>query len=145
LNNLRMARSYLSQAEERLFHAEMALKRSKYAYCIRQCQETVELSLKGVLRAVGIEPPKWHDVGPILRREKERFPEWFKEKIDILSHISRSLRREREASMYGDEELMIPPDELYTEYDAREALKEAKLVFEICDRLYRELTDKRIQ
>ena len=53
-----MAKSYVKQAEERLYHAKEALKRGNYPYVVRQCQEAVELLLKAALRLVGIEPPK---------------------------------------------------------------------------------------
>ncbi len=84
---------------------------------------------------MGIEPPKWHDVGHILRREKDRFPKWFQDKIPELAYISILLRREREASMYGDEELGLPPDELYTRYDAEQALRHAEIVFKVVEKL----------
>ena len=135
MNNIQMARSYLRQAEERLKHAKEALNDGNYAYVIRQSQEAVELSLKASLRIVGIEPPKFHDVGPILRRNSEYFPGWFRAKIDKIAHISRVLRREREPSMYGDEELALPPDELYTFEDAKTALDGCVLVFNNCKKL----------
>jgi len=134
-----MARSYLSQAEIRIRMAEIAFERQNYPYVVRQSQEAVELSLKAALRLIGIEPPRWHDVGPILRRFRERFPEWFRNHIEELAFISRQLRREREPSMYGDEELGIPPNELYTRYDAQIALNWARRVYELCRRLYNEL------
>lgn len=69
MDNISMARSYIRQAEERIRHAREALERESYPYVVRQCQEAVELLLKASLRLVGIEPPKWHDVGPVLKRE----------------------------------------------------------------------------
>ena len=99
----------------------------------------MELLLKASLRLVGIEPPKWHDVGPILRREAERFSQWFKEKIPRLTRISRRLHREREPSMYGDEEAGIPPEEIYDREDAAEALQWAREVAETMLRLHNEL------
>lgn len=138
MNNLEMARSYLRQAEERVKHAEEALRTGNYAFTIRQSQEAVELSLKGALRLVGIEPPKWHDVGPVLKRERGLFPEWFKERIDETASISRRLRREREPSMYGDEETGAPPDQLYSLMDAEEALQSSKTVLKLCLRLIEE-------
>jgi HEPN domain-containing protein len=137
LNNIDMAKSYLRQAEERVRHAEEALETGNYAYTIRQSQEAVELALKGVLRLVAIEPPKWHDVGPILKKHREIFPEWFKAEIDKLASISRKLRREREPSMYGDEETGTPPDQLYSRIDAEEALEYAKSVLDLCVKLLR--------
>ncbi|MEM1681019.1 MAG: HEPN domain-containing protein [Sulfolobales archaeon] len=131
MNNVSMAQSYLRQAEERIRHAKEALEGGNYPYVIRQCQESVELLLKAALRLVGVEVPKWHDVGPVLRREAQRFPEWFQVEIPVLARISRKLRREREPSMYGDEESGIPPDELYDRFDAEEALNYASNVYSI--------------
>ncbi len=138
MNNLSMARSYMKQAEERIRHAAEALERGNYPYVVRQCQEAVELTLKAALRLVGVEPPKWHDVGPVLRREADMFPDWFKAKIPLLARISRKLRREREPSLYGDEEGGIPPDELYDLEDAKEAIREAEEVYESVRRLMEE-------
>jgi len=140
-----MAKSYIRQALERLRHAEEALTAGNYPYVVRQCQEAVELLLKAALRLVGVEPPKWHDVGPILRREAHRFPEWFREKIPWLARISRRLRREREPAMYGDEELGIPPEELYDRDDAVEALTWARAVADLVLELYSEVVGERPQ
>jgi len=125
---LEYAKSYVEEAERRIRVAEEAVREGAYAYCIRQCQEAVELLLKASLRLVGIEPPKLHDVGPVLLEFKDRFPEWFRGRIDELAAISRWLRREREPSMYGDEELGIPPTRLYTRPYAVKALEAAMTV-----------------
>ncbi|MDK2796405.1 MAG: hypothetical protein PWQ58_1604 [Archaeoglobaceae archaeon] len=116
-------------------HAKEALNDRNYAYVIRQSQKAVELSLKAALRIVGIEPPKLHDVGPILRKNSALFPEWFREQIDKMALISRVLRRERELSMYGDEELDLPPDELYTIEDAKMAIEGCEFVLKNCKKL----------
>lgn len=129
-----MADSHLLEAEVRLKTAKNALKDGYYAFAIRQSQECVELALKGALRCVCVEPPKWHDVGIVLRREESKFPDWFKEHIDELASISRELRRERETSVYGDEELGIPAEEIYTEVDANKAVDGADFVFNLCKR-----------
>ena len=75
-----MVKSYLRQAEDRLETATKALEKGNYPYAVRQSQECVELALKATLRIVGIEPPKWHDVSPIIKREANRFPEWYRQK-----------------------------------------------------------------
>jgi len=131
LNNISMARSYLRQAEERVKHAGEALRSGNYLYVMRQSQEAVELSLKASLRLVGIEPPKWHDVGPVLMQDADRFPKWFREKVPRMSF--RKLRRE--PSMYGDEETGLPPEQLYTVEDAEEALSFAGEVYDLCRKL----------
>jgi HEPN domain-containing protein len=138
LDSYELARSNVRQAEDRLTTARIALERGNYPYAVRQAQECVELSLKACLRLVGIEPPKWHDVGPIIRRERENFPEWFKEHVERIVSISRSLRKERELAMYGDEESKIPPEELYTRFDAEKAMEDAGFVLEIARRLLKE-------
>ncbi len=135
MNSKEMAESYLMEGEIRLKTARSALEDGHFAYAVRQSQESVEMALKGALRYVGIEPPKWHDVGIILRKEVQKFPEWFTENLDRLTLISRELRREREPSMYGDSDLNLPPQELYTEFDAQEAIKKADFVMGLCKRL----------
>ncbi|MEM2020995.1 MAG: HEPN domain-containing protein [Zestosphaera sp.] len=138
MNSIELAKSNLKQSEERLKHAREALETGNYPYVVRQCQEAVELALKAALRLAGIEPPKWHDVGPLLRRERARFPQWFQELIDYLASISRSLRKERELALYGDEEIGVPPEELYIRRDAVQALEDASKVVEVVTRLLNE-------
>ena len=142
MNNIVLAKSNLRQAWVRLKHAEEELESGDYPYIVRQCQEAVELSLKAALRLVGVEPPKWHDPGPVLRRERNRFPEWFREHIDEFASISRSLRKERELAMNSDEETDIPAEELYTRYDAEQALNMAKKVLEHVEKLLQEIVAK---
>ncbi len=139
MNNIELAQAYIEEARRRIRTAEQAFSEKAYAYCIRQCQEAVELLLKAALRLVGIEPPKWHDVGPVLVKFQDKFPEWFRQAIPELAAISRWLRREREPSMYGDEELGIPPTQLYTEPYAKKALDGARFVYEHVKKLFDEL------
>ncbi len=138
MSNLEYAKSYVEEAERRIRVAEGAVNEGAYAYCIRQCQEAVELLLKASLRLVGIEPPKLRDVGPVLLEFKDRFPEWFKERVDELAATSRWLRREREPSMYGDEELGLPPTRLYTRPYALKALEAVRTVHGCVKRLLEE-------
>ncbi|QIW22758.1 HEPN domain-containing protein [Sulfolobus sp. S-194] len=135
MNNDNLAKSYVRQAEERIKHAKEAFNEGNYPYTVRQCQEAVELLLKASLRYVGIEPPKLHDVGYILKREKNRFPQWFQEKIDELAYYSRVLRNEREPAMYGDEETGASPEELYSKFDAESAIKMCDSVYEYVKKL----------
>jgi len=43
----------MEEALRRIKTARLALEEGGLAYCIRQCQEAVELSLKAALRMVG--------------------------------------------------------------------------------------------
>ncbi len=135
---MEMAKSGLRQAGVRVESAEGALVKGEYPYVVRQSQEAVELALKSVLRLVGIEPPKWHDFGPILKEHKDRFPHWFAENIEEMASISRELRHEREPSMYGDEETSTPPYKLYSRKDAEKALTNTRKVLELCEKLLAE-------
>ena len=124
-NSLRRARIVLQEAE--------ALSAAgHWNLCVRRSQESVELALKGALAWAGIDVPKVHDVGPMLKANAGRFPAQFAEAIPRLASISRSLRAEREISFYGDPESGIAPEELYSADDALEALRNARFVIEQC-------------
>lgn len=130
MTNQEMAESYLAQAREILHEVEGAYDRGVWNLAVRRAQEVVELALKAALRLVGVEVPHIHDVGILLKDHREKFPEAFRGEIDRLASISRRLRREREASFYGDEEIGAPPQQLYVEADARTALEDARYVLE---------------
>ena len=100
---------------------------------VREAQELVELALKGMLRHVGIEPPKWHDVGQHLREFRGRFPESVSSEVERLAEISAWLRREREFSFYGDIDMI--PTEVYGERDARRAVEDARWVVSMARRV----------
>jgi HEPN domain-containing protein len=74
-------------------------------------------------------------VGIILIENRERFPEWFQKEIEEMASVSRWLRREREPSMYGDEEMGLPPQRLYTRNYAEKAYVESSKVVDLVSRL----------
>jgi len=135
MKNDRMAKGYIEQAAKKLKQVERAVQDGWWPIAVRQSQECVEQSLKAALRFVGIEPPKWHNVGEILRRNKDRFPDWFAQEVEILNRISGRLRENRELSFYGDEEAGKTPDDLFGQADAGEAFEGAKKVYELCRRV----------
>jgi HEPN domain-containing protein len=83
---------------------------------VRESQEIVELALKGLLRASGVEPPRIHDVADVLLAERNRMPADLAPHVDRLAAISRALRRDRELAFYGAEDLT--PSTFYRETDA---------------------------
>jgi len=135
MTNEELARGYLRQARYRLGEVERALSDGEWAIAIRRSQECVEQALKAALRFVGLEPPKWHDVSEVLLRYPERFPPWFRERLDDLALISRRRKEHRELSFYGNEVEGIPPDALYTLEDAQQARDDAQVVYRLCHRL----------
>jgi len=66
MTNDSLSRSYLCKAQVRLGVLDLLVKKRAYWDVVREAQEPVELALKALLRHVGIEPPKWHDVSTIL-------------------------------------------------------------------------------
>lgn len=133
-----LARDYLERAKNRIIDASSALSRGAYPEVIRYSQECVELSLKAALRIIGVEYPRVHDVGDVLELHSNYFPKWFRENILKLRRISADLAQKRGPSLYGLERLGKAPSELFDDKDARDALDNAKHVYELCVRLLEE-------
>jgi HEPN domain-containing protein len=134
-----MGRLYVEEARGRVTLVRVALERGLWAATVREAQECVELFLKGALRLVAVEPARTHDVAEVLRRERVRFPEWFRSAIDRLAAISTEMAADRGPAFYGDEREELGPQELFDEADARRALQDAELVAQLCERLLSEL------
>jgi HEPN domain-containing protein len=100
MTNTALAKSFLEKAIKRMLVFPVLMGVDDFSDVVREAQETVELALKGMLRQVGIEPPKWHDVGPALLEFKDRFPDSVKNDLPRLAEISAWLREERELSFY---------------------------------------------
>ncbi len=141
MRSLRVAKSYLRQAKARLEDALDALQEENHPYAVRLSQECVELSLKAVLKAVGIEYPKIHEVSDLLSDIRDRFPDWFKTEIDFLRESSKLLFKKREPSLYGDEETLTPPNEVMDRKDAEDATNRAKKTYNLCKKLIIELEE----
>jgi HEPN domain-containing protein len=140
LNLLGLAASYMRQAEDRLRDAQGALRSGNHPYAVRLSQESVELSIKATLRAIGIEYPKRHEVSEILAEMKSRLPSWFVEEVPFIQKTSRSLFKKRELAFYGGEDTSLSPEEVISASDARLAVSSAKKVFSTCEKLLKELT-----
>ncbi len=126
MTNDDLAKSYLIKAEKRLKILGVLLQEEAYSDVVREAQEIVELCLKGLLRYVGIEPPKYHDVSPILIEHQEKFKTLSPEELEKVTKISKRLRKERELAFYGDIDFI--PTEEYTIEDANEAIEGANYV-----------------
>lgn len=126
MTNTDLAKSYIWKAETRLDALEALRKRENFSDVVREAQEVVELALKGMLRAVGVEPPKYHDVGSLLLEHGNRFADSVAKDLNRAAGISKRLRRERELAFYGDIDFI--PTEEYTETDARRAIDDAKWI-----------------
>jgi len=132
LTNREAAGRDIRRASIILDEARILQERAAWSLAVRRAQEAVEIALKGALRWAGIEVPRLHDVGFLLRQNPGRFPPEFTALVPRLASISRSLRAERERSFYGDEETGLPPEELYSEEDGDEAIQKAGFVLKAC-------------
>ena len=135
MRSIKVARAYLVQAKARLDDAEEALLDGNHPYTVRLSQECVELSLKAVLKAVGIEYPKAHEVSDIFTDIAGRFPDWFKAEIAFLTESSKLLFKKREPSLYGDEGALLSPNEVMSEEDAVDAASRAERAYHVCEKL----------
>ena len=72
MTNASLSRSYLKKATSRLKILPVLNGDGAYSDVVREAQEIVELALKGMLRQIGLEPPKWHDVGSLLVENQKR-------------------------------------------------------------------------
>ena len=129
MTNLTLAQSYLVKATKRLKILPVLLAEDAFSDVVREAQEIVELALKGMLRYVGVEPPKWHDVGGPLLEFSDRFSREIQEHLPRLADISHWLRKEREFSFYGDVDFV--PTQEYSREDALRAISDAEFVVRI--------------
>ena len=128
----RIGIAYIKDARTIAEEAKESLNKKHYHRTVRKCQESVELALKGLLRFVGIEYPKFHRVGAILQESSIRD----EAPVDVLkkvAEISDELAREREPAFYGTEEGTA--EELFTESDAGDALGMMRYVFDFVNEL----------
>lgn len=90
------------------------------------------------MRLYNIEYPKAHDVGYVLKEYMQLFPKWFRDKIPDIARISRDLSHNKGPAMYGNENSEIPPEELYDEQDAINAIKNTQFIYDLCYKLFKE-------
>ena len=126
MRNRAHAADYVGRAAARLRALDVLYEAGSWADVVRESQEIVELALKGLLRAVGVDPPRVHDVAEVLEAERGRLPPSLAGDVEQLAAASRALRRDRELAFEGAEDLV--PSEFYRERDADEARDAARLV-----------------
>ena len=129
MQNDSLVSDYLLRAGHRLAAVRVLMNLESWADVVRESQEIVEITLKALLRARRVEVPRIHDVSAVLEQNRDRLPDSIRDRIDELSAISRSLRRDRELAFYGSEDLT--PSHFYKRQDAETALAQASLVVEV--------------
>ena len=126
MRNRDLARDHLQRASARLRALDVLFEAESWADVVRESQEVVELALKGLLRAFGVDPPRIHDVADVLTAERARMPELLRPEIGRLADASRTLRRDRELAFDGAEDLT--PSDFYRRSDADTARNAARFV-----------------
>ena len=129
MRNRDLAADYITRAGWRVKALDVLFEGESWADVVRESQEVVELALKALLRACGIDPPRVHDVSDVLLDERDRLPAALHPEIDMLAAASRELRRDRELAFYGAEDLT--PSEFYVRADAERARTSARRVVEL--------------
>jgi len=129
MENRSLIQDYLTRCEHRLAAIQILLERKSWADVVRESQEVVELSLKALLMHCNIEVPRIHDVSQILIDHQMLLPKDLQKEIGRLSDISRQMRRDRELSFYGSQDLT--PSEFYKKKDADQALADASWLVDV--------------
>lgn len=130
----KLSQAYLDKAKVRLDALQFYKDRQAFSDVVREAQELVELLLKAVLRALGVEVPKIHDVGRVLEKYKDHLPRHLAEHLHEIRKISKRLRKERELSFYGAEDFI--PTEEYDAEDADEAIRDASFVYDVVSKTF---------
>ena len=103
MNLGRLAEDQLGRGESRLRDAERAYREQRWPDALRFSQEAVELALKALLRAMAVEVPKRHDVGPALQMVAATLPSEIRRRLPGMIDLSSELADRRALAMYGDE------------------------------------------
>lgn len=127
MKNDKSAKSHLTDAEIILEEACYSLQKGHYHRVIRKCQESTELAVKGIFRYLGLEYPKSHILGRVIKKELSRYGLFRKEELKRMANISDSLAFDREPAFYGSPD-GIPAGELFDQEDAEEAVEETRWI-----------------
>ena len=130
----KLAIDYLKKAKIRLEVLEVLYEKGDYPDVIGEAQEVVKLSLKAVLRLIGVEVPV-DDSDKILGKYEDLLPEELGQNLKKIATISKRLRKERELSFYGAEDFI--PLEEYTAEKALRAINDVKFVVNTIARAFK--------
>lgn len=101
--NVEMAKDYAFRAKRCLKEARLALDENDAASTIRRSQEALELIVKALLRLIGIEYPRSHDVSDVLLEWRDKLPRELKDRIEDLASLISELASIRGPAFYGYE------------------------------------------
>jgi HEPN domain-containing protein len=123
----RAALGLLEQLAVELARGEREFAAGRFGPACRAAYDVIEGAGKAARVAVGVEPPKWADVGPQLDEHRGRFAARVRGHVDTLIHSVRVAWEEREAGFESGVG-QARAEHLYDDYDARGALDTASRV-----------------
>ncbi len=129
MTNTDLSKDYIIRAGHRLEALEVLYIKESYPDVIREAQEILELTLKGYLRFIKIDPPKWHDVGQLLFENQSLLSDEVLKHLKLILELSKYLRKERENAFYGDDDLI--PLSSYTKDEALDVKNKTHFVYSI--------------
>lgn len=103
MNLQKLSRDQYARGQDRWRDAERAFQERRWPDTLRYSQEAVELVLKALLRALAVEAPKRHDVGPVLEQVGPDLPSILRRELPAIVELSAALADRRALAMYGDE------------------------------------------
>ncbi len=133
-NARNLAIDYLRRARLRVEAVSALIRVSDFADAVRESQETAELAVKAVLKLKGISYPRAHDVARLLRDPAVFGLLLDDAEVSEIERASKQLRRDRELSFYGDEDVV--PLDYYDADDADEALTALRRVLELVGKAF---------
>jgi len=119
------ALGFLSDAEIILEEANTSFERRRWHRVVRKCQEATELSVKALFKYLGLEYPKSHILGRLIKKEIGRHKLFENEELNKIAFITDALAFDREPSFNGSPG-GVAESELFAKDDAEEALKNSE-------------------
>jgi len=133
-NAVALAVDYIRRARMRIRAVEALIDAGDFADAVRESQESVELAVKAVLKLKNLSYPRAHDVARLLRDPAIAGPLLTIDELAHVESVSKTLRRDRELSFYGDADVV--PLEYYERSDADAALASLREVLDLVDRAF---------
>ena len=132
MTNFENGRKLLKTANEYVEKMDLSYSKKSWNLVVRHAQEVVELSLKSLLKLMGVDYPKDHDVaGVFAETVKQRGLKVDEKFLEEIKNISSWLTKQRAPAFYYEEE--------YTEEQAERAKSDAEKVIDFVNKLWKEL------
>lgn len=123
VKNFESGNRLLKDAEILYEEIQTMYDKERWNIVMRRAQEVVELSMKGILKMMGIEYPRVHNPAPLfVKLVREKGIELEKDMVGKVLVTSEVLAKERAPSFYSEK--------VYSKEDANKAKKGAKEILE---------------